>query len=308
MLTFTEILKKFDEINIQYEINKPLSDCCTFRIGGAVRAAVYPQTPEMLVATLEILKGSDVRHIVFGNGSNVLFDDAGYDGIIVFTTRMNSVEVCDNTIIADAGVSFTSLAVTAHREGLTGLEFAYGIPGTVGGAVFMNAGAYDGETAGVLLWSEYYDPKTGSIRKMENAAHEFAYRHSVFMDNGCTVLRSAFALSKGDKEEIKAKMDGFMAARREKQPLEYPSAGSTFKRYPGYFTAKLIDEAGLKGCAVGGAKVSEKHAGFVINTGGATSRDVLELVGVIREKIHEREGIMIEREVRYLGYDAEDVT
>nr|MBQ4319312.1 UDP-N-acetylmuramate dehydrogenase [Clostridia bacterium] len=307
MLTFNETLKLFGENNIYFEQNKSLAECSTFRIGGKVKAAVYPESDDAFKTVLGILSNSDVRHIVFGNCSNVLFDDRGYDGIIVFTAKMSSVKIDGTTVIADAGVPFTQLAAAAQRESLTGLEFAYGIPGTVGGAVFMNAGAYDGETSGVLEWTEYCDPKTGSINRIENAAHDFSYRHSIFMENGCIILRSAFALKKGDRSEIKSKMDGFMTARRDKQPLEYPSAGSTFKRYPGYFTAKLIDEAGLKGFSVGGAQVSEKHAGFIINKGNATSADVMSLIDVITEKIRENHGITIEREVRYLPYDGDGV-
>jgi len=307
MLTFTKILQEFDKNNINYEKNKLLSDCSTFHIGGRVKAAVYPKSTSELCNVLELLDKSELRHIVFGNCSNVLFDDEGYDGIIVFTTQMNTAEIQGSTIIADAGMSYTALAVNAQREGLTGLEFAYGIPGTVGGAVFMNAGAYDGETSGVLEWSEYYNPKTNAVEIMNNQAHDFSYRHSIYMENGFIILRAAFKLQKGEGKEIKDKMDGFMSARREKQPLEYPSAGSTFKRYPGYFTAKLIDEAGLKGYNVGGAQVSEKHAGFIINKCGATSEDVMELISVITEKIRENHGITIEREVRYLPYDGDGV-
>jgi len=307
METLLNLCTKFDRTGIKYEKNKELSDCGTFRIGGKAALAVYPDTVDKLVEAIRILEDAGMRHIILGNASNIIFDSKGYDGAAVFTTKLNTVSIDGTLLTADCGASFTQTAVMAMRAGLSGLEFAYGIPGTVGGAVYMNAGAYDGETSAVLEFSEYYDRKTGQIIRLDNAAHDFSYRHSRYMTDDGIILRAGFRLSAGNTDEIKTKMDGFMSARKEKQPLEYPNAGSTFKRYPGYFTAKLIDEAGLKGYSVGGAQVSEKHAGFIINTGNATSDDVLGLVKLITDRIRENHGIEIEREVRYLPYDGDGV-
>ena len=293
--------------NIAYKTAEDLSECSTFKIGGNAMSAIYPDTTDKLIKSVQLLEDIGIRYAVLGNASNVIFSSEGYDGAVVFTTDMKQISVKGTLIEAECGAPFTKTALTAMREGLTGLEFAYGIPGTVGGAVYMNAGAYDGETSAVLEYSEYYDRRTKQIIRLDNAAHRFDYRHSDYMNHDGIILRAGFRLKEGYKSEIKSKMDGFMAARREKQPLEYPNAGSTFKRYPGYFTAKLIDEAGLKGCTIGGAQVSEKHAGFIINTGNATSDDVMSLIKLITDKIREINGIEIEREVRYLPYDGDGV-
>jgi UDP-N-acetylmuramate dehydrogenase len=217
---------------------------------------------------------------------------------------MNRILYRDGILWADAGVSFTGLAVRALQEGLTGLEFAYGIPGSVGGAIYMNAGAYDGEISQVCVETTVYDPNCailGGIGEVTGAAQGFGYRTSVFQSAPeSVILGGKFRLKAGNPAEIKAKMDDLMARRREKQPLEYPSAGSTFKRAPGYFTGKLIQEAGLKGAMVGGAQVSEKHAGFVINRNGATARDVLALIEQIKEQVVRQFGVEIECEVRII--------
>lgn len=297
---FIEYLDQNNGITLDYQKDAPLSEHSTFRIGGRCDLIVFPYSGEVLAALLRRLSECKVRYTVIGNGSNVLFDDGGYRGVVLCTTRMNGIKVCGDTLECDSGASFSYLALVALKNSLSGLEFAYGIPGTVGGAVYMNAGAYDGETSAVLLTSTYYDPKDGSIVTISGAEHEFAYRKSVYTDSDLVILGAKFGLVKGNPDQIKAKMDDFMFRRRSKQPLEYPSAGSAFKRYPGFFTAQLIDEAGLKGFSVGGAQVSEKHAGFIINKGSATCSDVLELIEIIKGKIYENYGIHIETEVRYI--------
>ena len=285
---------------LEYVTDASLSDFSTFRIGGKADLAVFPLCQSGMIVLIDKLISLGIRYTVIGNGSNILFDDNGFKGVLVCTDRMKNVVVEDETIIAEAGASFTHLAVTAQKSGLSGLEFAYGIPGTVGGAVYMNAGAYDGETSQILLKSTYYDPKKNKVVTLSCKDHDFSYRHSYYMDKRYIILSAVFKLKKSAPKDIKSKMDDFMKRRREKQPLEYPSAGSTFKRYPGYYTAALIDAAGLKGYSVGGAQVSEKHAGFIINKGNATCRDVLELIGIIRTKIYETNGIWIETEIRYI--------
>ncbi len=289
---------------LDYAKDVILAPYSSFRIGGAADFAVWPYSRAALLDVLTALRRLSVRNDVFGNGSNVLFADEGYRGVVVFTTKMNRVVFQDGIVWADAGASFTGLAVRALQEGLTGLEFAYGIPGTVGGAIYMNAGAYDGEIAQVCTETTVYDPTQallGGISEVRGEAQGFGYRTSVFQSiDGIAILSGKFRLKKGDPAEIKAKMDDLMARRRDKQPLEYPSAGSTFKRAPGYFTAKLIHEAGLKGATVGGAQVSEKHAGFVINRGDATAKDVLTLIEQIKEGVWKYAGVAIECEVRII--------
>lgn len=287
---------------LTYSENEPLAPLSTFKIGGKADFAVYPLSQEGLVAAVTAAKDCEVRYGVFGNGSNLLFADEGFRGAAIFTTKMNKVRREGNILIADAGASLTGLAVTAMKAGLSGLEFAYGIPGSVGGAVYMNAGAYDGEIASVVTKSFYHTPDMPSdeVAWLEGDAQGFGYRTSAYQGSDKLILSAHFALKEGDPVEIKAKMDDFMARRRSKQPLEYPSAGSTFKRYPGYFTAQLIDEAGLKGLTIGGAQVSEKHAGFVINRGTATAKDVLDLIERIKSAIYEKNGICISTEVQII--------
>lgn len=282
-----EITVKFDE---------PTAPLSGFKIGGNADAVICPTSIDALKKTIDTASRLGVRYGVFGNCSNVLFDDNGYRGALILTKGLSNIEVQENRITADCGASLMSLALAAERASLSGFEFAYGIPGSVGGAVYMNAGAYGGEIADVLCSSDCLF-NDGSVKTLSKTDHNFAYRHSVYSECGGTVLSATFELEFAEKGEIRAKMDDLMSRRREKQPLEYPSAGSTFKRYPGYYTAKLIEEAGLKGYSIGGAQVSEKHAGFVINKGGATANDVCRLIDVIKEKIYQKEGIAIECEV-----------
>jgi len=294
-----ELIAFLDSNNISYEKDCELSRHSSFRIGGKADIAVFPdanRAPVLLTA----LENANMRYTVIGNGTNVLFSDNGYRGVVVFTGRMDEVIVNGCELTAGAGYSLTALASVALKNGLTGLEFAYGIPGSVGGAVYMNAGAYGGEISDVLYESDCFDPQRGIIT-LRSDEHDFAYRRSVYCDNNFTIISAKFKLREGDREEIREKMNELMRRRKEKQPLDMPSAGSTFKRYPGYFTAALIDEAGLKGYSIGGAAVSEKHAGFVVNTGTATASDVLALIDHIKNKIYEKHNIIIETEVRIIG-------
>lgn len=296
-----------DADKIDYMAECPLAPYSTFRIGGPADFIVFPHTRDALIELLTLLNAKHIRYDVFGNGSNVLFADEGYRGVVIFTTKMNEIKRTDNALWADAGVSFTGLAVRALKEGLTGLEFAYGIPGSVGGAIYMNAGAYDGEISQICTQTTVYSPNgslLGEICDVSGDKQGFGYRTSAFQSmHNAVILGGKFELTPGNPEEIKAKMSDLMFRRRDKQPLEYPSAGSTFKRAPGHFTAKLIDEAGLKGFSVGGAQVSEKHAGFVINRDKATAKDVKELIAIIQKTIWEKTGVKIECEVRIIEAD-----
>ena len=241
-----------------------------------------------------------VPYYVIGNGSNLLVDDDGYDGLIIHIGRnMSKVEVVDNVVIAMAGATLAKTASEALAHGLTGLEFASGIPGSVGGAVYMNAGAYGGEMKDVVSATTYVD-KSGHMGMVRGEEHNFGYRKSVFGE-GDVILMTTFELEYGDKEEISAKMADFNQRRKDKQPLDMPSAGSTFKRPEGYFAGKLIEDCGLRGYSIGGAQVSEKHCGFVVNEGGATTRDILDLIAYIQETVFEKFGVRLETEVKYLG-------
>lgn len=281
--------------------NEMLKEYSSFRIGGSCDLVIHPQNGKALVALVALLKECQVNYKVLGNASNVLFSDKGYRGAIIFTTAMQDFTIEDITITASAGLSFTALAVKARNEGLSGLEFAYGIPGTVGGAVYMNAGAYGGSVSDHLVSSRYYDPTENKIVCLEGNEHNFGYRHSAYMENGGIILDATFSLIKADKEIIGEKMKELMDSRRTKQPLEYPSAGSVFKRPEGYFAGKLIEDAGLKGYTIGGAQVSEKHAGFIINRGSATAEDVENLIAHIQKTVWENFGVKLETEIIRMG-------
>ena len=283
--------------------NEPLAPHSTFRIGGEARLAAMPDSTERIIDAVKAAKEEELDFIVIGNGSNVLFSDKGYDGLVIFTRYADSVVIKGNRGCADAGAPFTKLAVTVKNAGLTGLEFAYGIPGSVGGAVYMNAGAYNGEASQVVASSTAYDDLTGEVRVISKAEHNFGYRTSVYSQNKdrLTVLSAEFELKEGDSAAIWETMQDLIRRRREKQPLEYPNAGSVFKRPQGYFVGKLITDAGLKGYTIGGAQVSEKHAGFIINRGGATAEDVLRLVEHIQNTVRDQFGVSLECEINFKG-------
>ena len=273
----------------------------TFRVGGPADCFVKIENENQLIAVLTWLKQREIPYYVLGNGSNLLVSDAGFRGVILqIADKMNRIEVIGEEIIADAGVTMSRVARTAWEHGLEGLEFASGIPGTIGGGVTMNAGAYGGEMCQVLAAVRVVDDK-GQVLEIPVDEMAFGYRTSVIKSNPYVVTSVRFKLQAGDKDQIKARMDDFAARRRDKQPLEYPSAGSTFKRPEGHFAGKLIMDAGLAGMQIGGAQVSEKHCGFVINTGDATSADVRTLIGQVQEKVKGQFGVDLEPEVIYLG-------
>lgn len=288
---------------IKFTENELLAPHSTFRIGGEARLAAMPDTTEQIIDAVSAAKEAGLDFTVIGNGSNVLFSDKGFDGLVIFTRNADSVVIKGNRVIADAGAPFTKLAVTVKNAGLTGLEFAYGIPGSVGGAVYMNAGAYNGEASQVVASSMAYDDLTGEVSMISREEHNFGYRTSVYSQNRdrLTVLSAEFELKEGDSAAIWETMQDLMRRRREKQPLEYPNAGSVFKRPQGYFVGKLITDAGLKGYTIGGAQVSEKHAGFIVNIGGATAEDVLRLVEHIQKTVQSQFGVMLECEINFKG-------
>ena len=286
---------------IKQERDVLLSSLSTFKIGGPADIAVYPETSEELITAIKAAKRLGLRYTVIGNGSNILFDDKGYRGAVISTGRMRELKVKGNRITAGCGVPFTALAARAAAEGLSGLEFAYGIPGCVGGAVVMNAGAYGGAVSDVLESSNYYDTLSGETVTIGHSEHCYRYRHSVYSDaKERVVLGAVFALTPSDPDAVKAKNEENMNARRSKQPLEYPSAGSVFKRPEGYFVGKMVEDLALKGFSVGGAQISEKHGGFIINRGGASAGDVLELIRHIEEKVYREYGVRLECEIMYI--------
>lgn len=284
--------------------DEPMKNHTSFKIGGPAAALCVPKDRRQLRELVGFVQREGVDSWYIGNGSNLLVSDEGLNGIAILLDSSfdGEIEVDGTVLLAPAGKKLSAVCAAACAAGLTGLEFAYGIPGSVGGAVYMNAGAYGGEMKDRLLWVEYLAP-TGEIVRLEQEQLSLSYRHSCFMDagmEGSCIVRAAFGLQRGEKAAIQSEMDRILNQRRQKQPLEYPSAGSTFKRPQGAFAAQLIDECGLKGFTVGGAQVSEKHAGFVINTGKATCADVLELTRQVRECVQEKTGYLLELEVRQL--------
>ena len=284
--------------------DEPMKNHTSFKIGGPAAALCAPKDRRQLRELVGFVQREGVDSWYIGNGSNLLVSDAGLNGIAILLDSSfdGEIELDGTVLLAPAGKKLSAVCAAACAAGLTGLEFAYGIPGSGGGAVYMNAGAYGGEMKDRLLWVEYLAP-TGEIVRLEQEQLSLSYRHSRFMEEGMEgscIVRAAFGLQRGEKAAIQSEMDRILNQRRQKQPLEYPSAGSTFKRPQGAFAAQLIDKCGLKGFTVGGAQVSEKHAGFVINTGKATCADVLELTRQVRECVQEKTGYLLELEVRQL--------
>lgn len=279
----------------------PMKQITSFRIGGNADLAVYPADTKAFAFALTAAKENGVPFIVIGNGSNTLASDKGFRGVVFVTTDMRKVTIEGEYLTSGCGCLLGSVGTNASTAGLSGAEFANGIPGTVGGAVYMNAGAYGGQMSDIVVRTECYDLDSGEFLTLDNAAQNFSYRHSIFMEKNYIVLSVTLKLTKADPDSIRAKMNEYLRCRREKQPLEYPSAGSVFKRPEGHFAGKLIEDAGLKGTQVGGAMVSPKHAGFIVNTGDATAGDVLALIGIIRDKVHALYGVTLECEVRFVG-------
>ena len=281
--------------------NEPMYKHTTFRIGGEAACFVKVSSAEQLAALIPYFRQVEIPYFILGNGSNLLVGDHGYDGVILqIKDKFDRIETEGTQIRVQAGALMSKVAAAACEHGLTGLEFASGIPGTIGGGVMMNAGAYGGEMKQVVK-SVKVLREDGEVMVLDNDTMEFGYRTSIIKNRHFTVLEVELALAEGEKDAIKAKMDELAAKRREKQPLVYPSAGSTFKRPEGYFAGKLIMDAGLRGYSIGGAKVSEKHCGFVINAGKATATDVTEVIAEVQERVRDKFGVTLEREVIYLG-------
>lgn len=285
--------------DLQLLEQEPMNRHTTFRVGGPVSLMALPCDVHQAELAVSIAAEEGIRPFFLGNGSNLLVPDTGCDLFVIKTTNgLCNANVDGTQIIAESGILLARLAVLARDHGLTGLEFAHGIPGSLGGAVTMNAGAYDGEMSQVVTEVTYLTA-SGQIETTDQ--FDFSYRHSAFSDGSRMILSVKMQLQPGDPQNIRARMEELMERRKSKQPLEWPSAGSTFKRPQGYFAAALIDQCGLKGLTVGGAQVSEKHAGFVINKGGATCSDVLTLMDQVRQRVFDATGVVLEPEVKILG-------
>ena len=295
------------ENGIEYDKDLPLSSCSTFRIGGPADIAVSPRTAEELALAVRLAKSAGLPFHVAGNGSNMLYDDEGFRGVLVQTQKLRGIGLDGCVLTAGSGASLMRVTRAAAAAGLSGFEFAYGIPGSVGGAVFMNAGAYGGQIADIFAGCSVLDSSDGSVRRLTPADMDFSYRHSVLAGRReLLLLEASFSLDAGGGTvgEITGRMHGLMERRIDKQPLDLPSAGSVFRRpAPDIYVGKLIEDSGLKGSSVGGAAVSVKHAGFIVNTGGATSADVTELIKRIKEKIASDHGVVLECEIRHLSPD-----
>lgn len=278
--------------------NEPMSRHCSFRIGGPAAVLALPRSAEETAELGRLLKSKGIKPFVMGNGTNLLVADEGLDRFVIQCgENFSAIDIQGDLLRAEAGATLARSASAALEQGLGGMEFAAGIPGSMGGAVSMNAGAYGGEMKDIVVTTDYLDENM-ELKSVHGAEHAFAYRHSVFSDSDCILLRSVLRLTPGDRDAIAGRMKELAAKRRSSQPLEMPSAGSTFKRPVGGYAAALIDEAGLKGFSMGGAQVSAKHAGFVVNAGGATCEDVLRLMEHIQKVVYERSGILLEPEVK----------
>ena len=299
-MTLLEMLLDVDKIPFQK--NCPLAPFSTFRIGGNADFAVFPETMEQLLVALRLFRKCNVSYHLVGNGSNLLFPDEGLRGAVLFTRAVRRVKDTLEGMIAECGAMLPAIARRAAERGLSGLEFAAGIPGTVGGAICMNAGAHGKEMAQVVVKTDFYDAENDTCGQLSGSEHAFGYRTSVFeRQPQKIVLRTQFCLRPGDPNAIRQTMAKNLALRQKTQPLAEPSAGSAFKRPQTGFAAELIDRCGLKGLSVGGAAVSEKHAGFIVNRQHATAKDVLDLMETIREAVLAQTGILLEPEIRVFG-------
>ena len=297
-----EALEKYAlslECSAEREVS--MKNYTSFKVGGPAELFLSPEDAGQTAKLVRFCEKEEIPVFVLGKGSNLLVSDRGIKGAVIYTGKQCGISmVNENTVRAQSGASLAQLCTFALENSLSGLEFAYGIPGTVGGAVFMNAGAYGGEMKDVLLNSEYVSTD-GTSGEIDNEAMELSYRHSAYENSNLVITAASVRLAPADRNEIKSTMNDILARRKEKQPLEYPSAGSTFKRPEGNFAGALIEQCGLKGVSVGGAQVSEKHAGFIINRGGATAADILSLIKHVQARVKAQTGVSLETEIRLIG-------
>lgn len=296
------IIEGAQKIGINYRLDAPMSEYTSFRTGGKADVVFLPCSELQLRSLLRMCSDEEVKPFIFGNGSNLLVSDDGIRGVSIrLANNFEEIRLLDETTIyCSAGTKLATLCKFALEHSLTGLEFAYGIPGSVGGAVYMNAGAYGGDMKDVVTCCTHLD-YAGNPGKLTSDMLGFSYRKSIYTGKYFVITGVVFSLQKGEKEEIDAKMQDILSRRVDKQPLDLPSAGSFFKHPTGHYASALIEQCGLKGFSVGGAQVSEKHAGFVVNKGGATTADIMELGRIVAEKVLSETGVELEREVKYIG-------
>ncbi|MCL2013473.1 MAG: UDP-N-acetylmuramate dehydrogenase [Oscillospiraceae bacterium] len=287
--------------NIEYRTDVSMSRFTTFKTGGKAKAAAFPSNEREIADLIKICKATDTKYYIIGKGSNVLVADSGINGLVIFTgEKFNGIRLRSGNIIeAQSGAPLSAVCGFALENSLTGLEFAWGIPGTVGGAACMNAGAYGGEMSDILKKTSHIDGN-GNAGAFTETGLKLSYRKSVYTSLDYCVTGVFLQMAHGSREQIKAKMDDILSRRKQKQPLEFPSAGSVFKRPEGYYAAALIEECGLKGARVRNAEVSEKHAGFIINTGGAVSADIIELIDIVKKTVYNKKGINLELEIKII--------
>lgn len=297
----TAIANALSGMDIIFREKESMAEHTTFKIGGPADFICEPDSVSRLKDLLSFCRKNSVPYFVLGNGSNLLVSDNGIEGIVISLKRFENVTL-ENAfeIRCDAGVRLSHLCSVALQNELSGLEFAWGIPGSVGGAIYMNAGAYNSEISSVLKECTYID-ESGNTVQADVSGLDFGYRKSIFSDSEKVIINAVFRLTHENRDIIQSRMDDLLRRRKEKQPLEYPSAGSTFKRPTGHFAGALIEKSGLKGASVGGAEVSEKHAGFIINKGSATCRDVLSLISKVKEEVFLKESVVLEPEVKTVG-------
>ena len=306
--------------NVKY--NEPMSKHTSFRVGGNADIFAMVDSEEKLIKVIGMAKNTSMPITIVGNGTNLLVKDGGIRGLVIKYiandyTIMDTEELLDKgnlnkneennnkskIVTVSSGMTNARLAKILLDNSLTGFEFLAGVPGTIGGALVMNAGAYGGEIKDIVLKTKYIDLDTGEIKKIENNEHKFEYRKSIFQTLNCVILETTLILQLGNKEQIEEKMQEYSKKRRKSQPLDMPSAGSTFKRGENFITAKLIDESGLKGYSIGGAEVSNKHAGFIVNKGNATAKDIIDLINYVKDKVYEEFGKEVQEEVKIIGED-----
>ena len=296
-MIYDELVKEISPSNIF--VNEEMSKHTSFKVGGIADFFVTVNNIKELVYILKVSKELRIKTFIIGNGTNIIVKDTGFRGIII-KLNFKHLKIEKNEIIAGSGVPVALISEFAYRNEIEGYEFLSGIPGTVGGAIKMNAGAYGSEIKDILISTTYLDEKY-NIVKISNNMHKFSYRNSIFFNKKWIILESSFAIKKGNKEEIKEKRNQMMKERKEKQPLEYPNAGSIFKRGADFIPAQLIDKAGLKGYKIGGAQISDKHAGFIVNTGNATTKDIIKLIKYTKETVKEKFNKELETEVIIIG-------
>lgn len=281
-------------------LNEPMKNHTSFKIGGLCDALVIPRSIQSLVNLMKFISLNNINYMIIGNGTNLLVGDKGIRGIVIKISDLNRMKVQDTNIIAEAGALISDVSTFALANNLSKMEFAVGIPGTLGGAVAMNAGAYDSEMKNIVIKTTCLD-KNGNVVVVEGDDHQFSYRMSVIQKEGLIVLESVIHLVKANPEDIKAKMEEFQSKRTEKQPLEMPSGGSVFKRPEGYFVGKLVEDCGLRGYTIGEAQISLKHCGFIVNLGNASAENVIDLIEHIKTTVSAQHGVTLETEIRIVG-------